>query len=221
MQNNEITRYNLINHIINKYNLINPLYLEIGVWKGETFKHINTNFKDGVDPGQYCDCGYVNYKMTSDEFFNNHIKTKYDIIFIDGLHTAYQVSKDIYNSINNLNSGGWIILDDVFPHTENEQERLNLRKSGPQTGDVWKALYHVLDDIISISEIIYFEPRTERGCFVFKVKQNNIKNIVIDETIPTCNVDGWYNGNDAEWNKYSFKKDYPNYINKMKKFNQI
>jgi len=35
---------------INKYNLVNPKYLEIGVWYGGTFKYINTNIKDGVDP---------------------------------------------------------------------------------------------------------------------------------------------------------------------------
>ena len=50
-----------------KYNLINPDYLEIGVWVGATFKNVNSSNKDGVDPGQYCDCEYVNYKMTSDE----------------------------------------------------------------------------------------------------------------------------------------------------------
>ena len=218
MNKPQITRFDAINRIINFHKLKNPVYLEIGVWTGETFKNINSTNKDGVDPGQYCDCNYVNYKMTSDDFFTNHINKKYDIIFIDGLHTAYQVSKDIYNSINNLNDGGWIILDDVFPHSENEQERLNLKKSGSQTGDVWKALYNVLDTIMEISDIIYFINNTERGNFIFKVKQNNTKNIVIDETIPTCNIDGWYQGNDAEWNKYSYKNDFGKYIQKISKF---
>jgi hypothetical protein len=218
MYRQEISRYDAINKIIDFHHLKNPAYLEIGVWTGETFKNIKSNIKDGVDPGQYCDCKYVNYKITSDEFFKNHINKKYDIIFIDGLHTAFQVSKDIFNSINNLNDGGWIILDDVFPHSENEQERLNLNKSGSQTGDVWKALYNVLDTIIEISDIIYFINNTERGNFIFKVKQNNTKNIVIDETIPTCNIDGWYQGNGSEWNKYTYKRDFPDYIKKLNKF---
>lgn len=217
-----ISRADFINKIINKYNLINPKYLEIGVWEGVTFRFINSNYKDGVDPGQYCETEYVNYKMTSDEFFKNHIKTKYDIIFIDGLHTAYQVSKDIYNSINNLNDGGWIILDDVFPHCKEEQQSLNIRKIGiPQTGDVWKAVYNVLNTIISISDIIYFEPRTERGNLVFKLKNNNTKNIKIDETIPTKNIDGMYDGDDAEWNKYNYDKDFLNYVNMLRRFNTI
>jgi hypothetical protein len=218
MWSNQICRCDVINDIINKHNLTNPAYLEIGVWTGATFKYIKSTVKDGVDPGQYCDCNYVNYKMTSDEFFKNHIKKKYDIIFIDGLHTAFQVSKDIFNSINNLNDGGWIILDDVYPHSENEQERLNLRKSGSQTGDVWKALYNVLDTIIEISETIYFINNTERGNFIFKVKSNNTKNITIDETIPTCNVDGWYEGDDAEWNKYTYSKDFSEYLKKINNF---
>jgi hypothetical protein len=213
-----IPRQSVINGIIKNYNLINPSYLEIGVWTGETFKHINSNNKDGVDPGQYCDCSLVNYKMTSDEFFSNHIQKKYDIIFIDGLHTAYQVTKDIYNSINNLNDGGWIILDDVFPHCEYEQERLNLRKSGSQTGDVWKALYNVLDTIKDISEIMYFEDSTERGNFLFRVKKSGT-NIIIDSSIPTKNIDGWYEGNDVEWDKYTYTNDFNLYISKLYEIN--
>ena len=212
------SRAELINSIIQKEKWDNPEYLEIGVWTGETFKQILTTKKDGIDPEQYCVCDSVNYKMTSDEFFENHIKKKYDIIFIDGLHTAYQVSKDIYNSINNIIDGGWIVIDDVFPHSEYEQERLDLRKQGAQTGDVWKAVYNVFDEIVNLSEIIYFEKNTERGNLVFKIKQdnnNNNNNISIDNTIPTCNIDGWYIGNDAEWNKYSYKKDFSEYISKL------
>ena len=216
-----ISREQVINNIISNNNLLNPYYLEIGVWEGFTFKFINSINKDGVDPGQYCDCNYVNYKMTSDDFFKTHINKKYDIIFIDGLHTAYQVSKDIYNSIANLNDGGWIIIDDVFPHCEYEQERLNLRKSGSQTGDVWKAVYNVLDDLIDMSEHIYFVNNTERGNLVIQFKPNNNKNIMVDESIPTCNIDGWYEGVHAEWDKYKYKTDFHNYITKLNSFTKL
>jgi len=211
-------RQNVINHIIKKYNYDNPSYLEIGVWYGETFKNVNATIKDGVDPGQYCDCNYVNYKMTSDEFFENHIPKKYDIIFIDGLHTAHQVSKDLQNAIKNLNDGGVIILDDVYPHNENEQNALDLNKIGSQTGDVWKAVYNVLDFLIEISDEILFVPDVERGNLVFKIKKNNIKNITIDDTIPTMNSDGWYNGDDKEWNKFTYNKDFVNYFIKISEF---
>ena len=66
-------RSTLINNIIEKYKIVNPDYLEIGVWTGETFKHIHSTSKDGVDPGQYCESSYVNYKMTSDDFFSKFV----------------------------------------------------------------------------------------------------------------------------------------------------
>ena len=211
----------LINKIIEINGFTNPQYLELGVHHGATFSCINSNNKDGVDPGQYCDCPLVNYKTTSDDFFTNHINKKYDIVFIDGLHTAFQVSKDIYNTIRNITNGGWIVIDDVFPHNEYEQEALNLKKSGPQTGDVWKAIYNILDELDIISEKIYFEPRTERGNLIIKIKDFNEKNITIDKTIPTCNIDGWYVGNDSEWSKYTYKNDFQKYITIMKKFQTI
>jgi hypothetical protein len=214
-------RSDLINRIIEVDDLKNPQYLEIGVHHGVTFSRINSSNKDGVDPGQYCDCPLVNYKITSDDFFANHINKKYDIVFIDGLHTAFQVSKDIHNTIKNINNGGWIIIDDVFPHNEYEQESLNLKKSGAQTGDVWKAVYNVLDELINMSEKIYFEPRTERGNLVIKLKDSNQKNISIDGSIPTCNVDGWYVGDDAEWSKYTYKNDFQRYITIMNNFPKL
>jgi FkbM family methyltransferase len=205
----------IINYIIEQKNLKNPNYLEIGVWYGQTFNSVNTKNKDAVDPGQYCDADCVNYKMTSDCFFTSHITKKYDIIFIDGLHTAYQVSKDIYNSIENINDNGWLIIDDVYPHNEYEQERLNLRKNGAQTGDVWKAVYNVIDDLINLSNEIYFIKTVGRGNLILNINKTKGKNIIIDETIPTCNVDGWYEGNDAEWNKYNYKTDFENYLKKV------
>jgi hypothetical protein len=99
--NSEIQRYHVINYLIEKYKLVN--YLEIGVFKGENIKEIKAAHKDGVDPGSE---GYVipevNYPMTSDAFFElikGH-DIKYDIIFIDGLHHADQVEKDIKNALN-------------------------------------------------------------------------------------------------------------------------
>ena len=109
----------------------------------------------------------------------------------------------------------------MFPHNEYEQEALDLRKSGPQTGDVWKAVYNILDDLVNISEKVYFEPRTERGNLIIKIKDSNKKNISIDETIPTCNVDGWYVGDDKEWSKYTYKNDFKKYITIINMFSVL
>lgn len=213
----EISRHFIINSLFKKYNLLNPNYLEIGVWSGNTFKYINSINKDGVDPGQYCDSEYVNFKMTSDNFFKRNEK-KYDFIFIDGLHTAHQVSKDLYNSIANINEGGIIMLDDVLPHCKREQESLDLNKSGAQTGDVWKAVYDNLSILEEISDEILFYKNSERGNLIFKIKKSNNKNIIIDPSMPTKNVDGWYNGNDKEWLKYDYDKDFNTYFNLINKY---
>jgi hypothetical protein len=213
-----LQRHDIINSLFNKYNLINPRYLEIGVWNGSTFNNVNTIYKDGVDPGQYGNFSCVNYKCTSDIFFKDFIKHKYDFIFIDGLHTAYQVSKDIYNSIENINNKGIIMIDDIYPHNKNEQEPLNLYKSGPQSGDVWKAVYNILDTIEDISDEIIFYKNSERGNLIFKLKNNNSKNITIDSSIPTNNIDGWNVNEKSEWNKYSYDIHFNDYLNRINKY---
>jgi hypothetical protein len=74
--------------------------------------------------------------MNSYQFFKDIIKDeKYDIIFIDGLHTEEQVYKDIKNSINQLNINGSIVIHDCNPleeiHTKSHEDFL---KNG---GNIW------------------------------------------------------------------------------------
>ncbi len=137
--NSEIKRFDIINYLIEKYKLIN--YLEIGVFQGENIRKIKASHKDGVDPGAE---GYVvpevNYPMTSDDFFNllkGHEDIKYDIIFIDGLHHADQVEKDIKNSLNHIVNNGFIVLHDCNPVSYDAQ--LIPRQTIAWNGDVWKA----------------------------------------------------------------------------------
>ena len=137
--NSEIKRYDIINYLIDKYKLIN--YLEIGVFQGENIRKIKALHKDGVDPGHE---GYVvpevNYPMISDGFFEllkDHEDIKYDIIFIDGLHHADQVAKDIKNSLKHIVDKGFIILHDCNPSSYDTQ--LIPRQTIAWTGDVWKA----------------------------------------------------------------------------------
>ena len=134
-----IKRYDIINYLIEKNKFLN--YLEIGVFKGENIREINIHHKDGVDPGVE---GYtppeVNYPMTSDEFFDllkGHDDIKYDIIFIDGLHHADQVEKDIKNSLNHLVKGGFILMHDCNPVSYDAQ--LIPRQTIAWNGDVWKS----------------------------------------------------------------------------------
>lgn len=130
-------RWDLINFLANEYNSID--YLEIGVFDGHCIQKIECVNKDGVDPGVENGIGIgVNYQMTSDEFFNSHVSKKYDIIFIDGLHHSDQVDKDIENSLNFLNDGGFILLHDCNPPDYDIQ--LVPRQTGIWNGDVWKSI---------------------------------------------------------------------------------
>jgi hypothetical protein len=112
-------RTEILNLIIENYKF--QSYLEIGVANPATnFDKINVAFKESVDPValNYYKCKYT-YNVTSDEFFAKYAgDRKYDIIFIDGLHTEEQVYKDGCNAIDHLNEGGFIVLHDCNPLTE-------------------------------------------------------------------------------------------------------
>lgn len=125
-------RYDYINKRIKEGNY--KSYLEIGVDKGNNFVRVICETKIGVDPN----CSYPHaLKMTSDDFFESN-NEKFDIVFIDGLHTAEQVEKDIVNSMARLNKGGVIILHDINPPTE-ESQRVP-KVSSPWKGSVWRAM---------------------------------------------------------------------------------
>lgn len=130
---NEIiaSRTDLINYLITKNNL--KSYLEIGVECGTNFIDIICDNKVGVDPDIN---SKANIFKTSDEFFAQN-NEKFDIIFIDGLHHADQVYKDIINSLKILEPHGFIICHDINP----TQEFLQIipRQHDMWTGDCWKA----------------------------------------------------------------------------------
>ena len=132
-------RWDLINFFIKTFNY--KKYLELGVSNGECFSKINAESKISVDlaMGQYSNSNPT-YKMTSDKFFETiaTLEEKYDIIFIDALHHAEQVDKDIVNSLNYLNDNGTIILHDCNPLLEGSQ--IIPRKTSLWNGDVWKSI---------------------------------------------------------------------------------
>ncbi len=114
-------------------------YLEIGVQDyNSCCAKINLPEKDkvAVDPHPRNKCDFIG---TSDEYFNQlDDKVKFDLIFIDGLHLHEQVLKDIENSLNHLNEGGYIMCHDCLPPTENHQVRED--HGGEWNGDTWKAI---------------------------------------------------------------------------------
>jgi hypothetical protein len=101
-------------------------YLEIGVCNPIcNYNYIKADVKYSVDPGYEFTTNPVDFKMTSDEFFAKRIKNdiltdkiKFDVIFIDGLHLAEQVDRDIVNSLNFIKDDGFIVLHDCSPPIE-------------------------------------------------------------------------------------------------------
>lgn len=114
-------RMDFLNYIIKQKKLNS--YLEIGVKNGLCFSEIDISNKTGVDPNPLFQDTNV-LRMTSDSFFNSiEINNKYDLIFIDGLHTEEQVDRDIKNSLIHLSDNGYIMLHDCSPTTEERTKK--------------------------------------------------------------------------------------------------
>jgi len=154
------THTHLINALIEKHNL--RRYLEIGVQSPQqNFDKINAEYKLGIDPEieyrvneralSHTANGmtFTNVivldkllKTTSDDYFKvlgsciNDKGNHFDLIFIDGLHTAEQVKRDFENSLRCLSDNGFIVIHDVLP--ENEAGTLVPRIQRQWWGDVYK-----------------------------------------------------------------------------------
>jgi hypothetical protein len=133
-------RHELINKLIQDNGF--KTYLEIGLGDGRNFAKIKCEQKAGVDPnaagvGIMQEFSVAVISEESDYFFKYAADHKFDIIFIDGLHTAEQVERDIVNSWNCLNKGGIILLHDINPPTKESQ--MVPKVSSPWKGDVWRA----------------------------------------------------------------------------------
>ena len=150
-------RWDLIDYLINKYKYSD--YLEIGCDQDQLFSKVRIKNKTGVDP-----ISGGNIRKTSDEFFREN-KNKFDIIFIDGLHTYNQVKKDILNSINCLKDEGIVLVHDCMPDSLSKQAVPRYRMSW--NGDVWKA-------IVDLRQNEYLEIYTckiDQGIGVIKKKE--------------------------------------------------
>ena len=131
-----MNRIDIINSLIQKngYNS----YCEIGVAGGECFQAIVCENKTSVDPEPL---SASVLKMTSDHFFENFEQlnpANFDIYFIDGLHHADQVLKDINNALNHLKPGGTIVCHDMLPINE-KMQTIPIGDNVEWTGDCWKA----------------------------------------------------------------------------------
>jgi SAM-dependent methyltransferase len=143
-------------------------YLEIGIASGRCLERVRVADKTGVDPSsplknsdlresvllnglfvattrrftrsRASSPAWKLRSMTSDEFFDENQRT-FDLIFIDGLHLADQVLRDVYNSLAVLNPGGALLLHDCNPADERAQTRdVDLAEGSTWNGDTWKVI---------------------------------------------------------------------------------
>lgn len=112
-------------------------YLEIGCFKNDLFDSIPLPVKVGVDPVQG---GTV--RATSDAFFATNTQ-KFDLIFIDGLHTYDQVHRDVANALKAINPGGWIAMHDMLPSNAMEQHE-PFPEIAAWVGGGWKVAFELL-----------------------------------------------------------------------------
>lgn len=140
MVDKNVTRTDLLNFLAEKYDL--QRYLEIGVQVPElNFDKIKCKYKVSVDPDPNARATYC---CTSDEAFktfkevDNTNPYKWDLIFIDGLHTAEQVKKDFENALKVLSPNGFIVLHDCNPLKEEHAIVPRPTERGHWNGDVYK-----------------------------------------------------------------------------------
>jgi hypothetical protein len=142
-----------LNYLIRELHLRS--YLEIGVFEGETFANVTARRRHGVDPNPLFDTvllprGASFAVTTSDAFFATIRPSKrFDVAFLDGLHTFDQTYRDLINTFAHMRSGV-IVIDDTVPSDEYsaipDQEASYAARAAaglegrPWHGDVWRVV---------------------------------------------------------------------------------
>lgn len=181
-----MTRTDIINFLIQKFNFKN--YLEIGVqYPQSNFDKIEIESKTGVEPYPITELHDTIIKATSDEFFAElKDNEKWDIIFIDGLHTREQCLADILNSLKHLSPNGTILVHDCLPTAEYQTTHEDNGREW--TGDVWKSIVDIkAKDGLDVSTI-----DTDWGIGCIRLNADNV---------------GFENQIPLEWENYELLKD--------------
>lgn len=187
----------LINSLIAK--LKAKSYLEIGLCQHLNFDRIVCQRKVGVDPVTGDLKGYTNcFKQTSDEFFARS-KEKFDVIFIDGLHEANQVSRDINGALNHLSTGGYIVCHDMNPIKE-EHQTVPFR-GGAWNGDCWKAFVQARATLESLEMYVI---DIDQGCGIIHARPG-ARPIVLHDDLTYANLEKYRQDwlNLISWDKFN------------------
>ena len=133
-----LSRADVINHFIGAFQY--ERYLEIGVQAGVTFNAVQCINKVAVDPCfgvELKDIQGTPYAMTSDAYFDEHPDARFDIVFIDGLHTLDQSLRDFTRSLLRIPRTGLILIDDAFPSDYLAADRSLEFCNGIKTAENW------------------------------------------------------------------------------------
>jgi SAM-dependent methyltransferase len=146
-------------------------YVEIGVQGGECFRNVRVPiWKAGVDPDP---SSAATCHATSDAYYaaldaacasgaTSRATESADLVFVDGLHHAAQVSRDVANALRYLRHPGAVVLHDVNPPTE-QAAAVPKGRGAIWCGDVWKAW---LDLRATLLDRDLFVVDTDLGCGV-------------------------------------------------------
>ena len=149
------SRSNLINYLIGLYGY--KSYLEIGVEHGRTFEAVKFANRFAVDPNPLFSLFFRFpsirvFSCTSDEFFRIVGDSFFfDLVFLDGLHTAEQTFEDLRNVSKLLTKDSIVIIDDTVPSDKwsaipNQELAIRSRQSnssstsGAWQGDVYRVI---------------------------------------------------------------------------------
>ena len=134
-------------------------YLEVGVCRGTTFFAVDVAEKVAVDPVFQFDHRATGtatstfHQTTSDDFFAGSSSGRFDLIYLDGLHTFEQCLRDFLNSLRFAHAHTVWIIDDTVPNDQyaalpDERECFRFRHATGNMdwswmGDVYKVVFFI------------------------------------------------------------------------------
>jgi tetratricopeptide (TPR) repeat protein len=206
-----MNRTKIIQSLIDKINA--KSYLEIGIDNAENFKTISCSKKVSVDPNTDT---VAMHHLTSDDYFKTNTDT-FDVIFIDGLHHADQVYRDIVNSLSILNDGGYIVCHDMNPLQEEHQTIPFV--SGLWNGDCWKAFVQLRSER---SDLQMHVIDTDHGCGVISRGSQqplDLMNLPLEYKFFNVNRRNWLNLiSPAEFSRLYLNQDIPTIDSMLNEF---
>ncbi len=135
-----------------------PRYLEIGIFDGLVFLHVEAQTKVAVDPQIRVPRlkrvraarkpGVSFHEIPSDDYFARlEPTTEFDVVFVDGLHLYEQALRDTESALAHLAPGGVVLMHDCNPTSEavaaRDPEEAKAKGHRAWCGDVWKAVVHL------------------------------------------------------------------------------